>query len=118
MIQLSMADANDFIQSAILDGAPYKLHFAWNSRAGQWTLDLRDGQGNELVRGIAVVPNLPLLNQCRRNGLPRGELMAVTTNQDAAGDQTIGRADFVSGKFSMVFIPGGEIDAIRSAVET
>ena len=116
MIQISMLDANDFVQTVSIEGEAYKLHFAWNDFAGQWTMGVRTMQGIDIARGIAVVPNFPLLMQYHRTeGLPRGEFMAVVVDSEKADSQTIGRKDFVDGKFSLVYIPEVEVNAIRTA---
>ena len=52
MVKLALLDANDFVQSVLLDDEPYKLHFAWNDTSKAWTLDLRDSHGKDIVRGI------------------------------------------------------------------
>jgi len=115
MISLSMYDANDFIVSAMLDGEPYKLHFSWNDRVPQWTVDVLTNDNTEIVRGIPIVPNLPLFSFYRRSNLPQGELLAVVVNQDEAGNQAVGRQDFLNGKFTMVYVPAGEVNAILEA---
>ena len=116
MISLSMYDANDFIISAMLDGEPYKLHFSWNDHVPQWTVDVLTNDNIEIVRGIPVVPNLPLLSFYRRQkGLPQGELLAVVVNQDETENQAVGREDFLNGKFTMVYVPLEEVDAILEA---
>ena len=69
MVIISMMDNNDFVTSAILGTETYGLHFSWNSE-GFWLMDLRTDIGQDILRGIKVVPNFPLLNQYRR-GHPR-----------------------------------------------
>lgn len=116
MISLSMYDANDFIISTMLDGEPYKLHFSWNDKVPQWTVDVLTNDNTEIVRGIPVVPNLPLFSFYRRqNDLPQGELLAVVVNQDETENQAIGRQDFLNGKFTLVYVPVGEVNAILEA---
>ena len=116
MISLSMYDANDFIISTMLDGNPYKLHFSWNDHVPQWTVDVLMNDNSEVVRGIPVVPNLPLFSFYRRQAnLPPGELLAVVVNQDEEGNQAVGRQDFLNGKFTMVYVPVGELNAILEA---
>lgn len=116
MTKLSMIDANDFVQSVTLDGESYKLHYAWNDYSQQWTLDVRTAQNIDIVRGIAINPNYPLLLQHHRTALlPRGELMAVVVDAAKTENQTIGRRSFADGLFSMVYIPEGEVHAIRTA---
>lgn len=116
MQKISMLDANDFVTSVIIENETYKLHFGWNDDAGQWAMDVRTSSNIDIGRGIAVVPNFPLLNQGRRNGLPKYEIMAVVVNSENADNQWIGRKDFVNGKFALVVIPKGEQDAIKAAV--
>lgn len=116
MISLSMYDANDFIVSTMLDGEPYKLHFSWNDRVPQWTVDVLTNDNTEVVRGIPIVPNLPLFSFYRRQkGLPQGELLAVVVNQDETENQAVGRQDFLNGKFTMVYVPVGEVNGILEA---
>lgn len=115
MIAISMLDANDFVETVTLEGEPYKLHFSWNDFAAQWTVDVRNMQNEDIVRGIAVVPNYPLFLQQKRAGLPRGELMATVVDSDNADNQTIGRDSFISGQYTLVYIPEGEINDIRNA---
>lgn len=116
MIQLSTIDANDFVQTVTLDGNSYILHYSWNDFSQQWTLGVRDMQNNDIVRGIAIVPNFPLLMQYHRNNadLPRGEFMAVVVDASKTENQTIGRDDFINGLFSMVYIPEVEINELRA----
>lgn len=116
MISLSMYDANDFITSTMLDGEPFKLHFSWNDHVPQWTVDVLTNDNTEIVRGIPVVPNLPLFSFYRRQkDLPPGELLAVVVNQDEEENQAVGRQDFLNGKFTMVYVPRSEVDAVLEA---
>lgn len=116
MIEISMIDANDFVEQVTLEGDPYKLHFSWNDYSQQWTVDVRTMQNEDIVRGIAVVPNYPLfLQQKRVAPLPRGELLAIVVDASKAENQTIGRKSFVDGSFSMVYVPEVEVNAIRDA---
>ena len=115
MVKISLMDANDFVETALLDGETYKLHFAWNDTSKAWTVDVRDNHGKDIVRGIRIVPNLPLLHQTQRNGLPKGELMAVFVNYSRSECQTVGRQDFLNGRASLVYISEGEKDAILEA---
>lgn len=115
MISISMRDANDFVESFVVDNETYKLHFGWNSDAKQWSVDVRTASNIDIIRGVAIVPNFPLMNQGRRRGLPKFEMMAVVVNTTSPENQVIGRNDFINGKFSFVIIPRSEQDAIKSA---
>ena len=116
MISISMFDANSFVTTAMLADEPYKLQFSWNDVAQQWYLDISTNDNVEILRGLSIVPNLPLFSFYRRtNDLPLGELMAVIVNQDEAENQSIGRQDFLNGKATLVYIPAGELNG---ALET
>lgn len=115
MITISMTDANDFYETVIIDTVQYNLHFAWNDHAQAWAMDVRDGKNTDIVRGIALVPNFPLLHQYRRHvGLPGGEFVAVITSP-VMGNEKIGRTDFITGKASMVYIPEAELNDIMAS---
>lgn len=115
MIVIGMMDANDFVESIVIDTVTYSLHFAWNDSAQCWTMDLRNSKNEDIVRGVSVVPNFPLLNQYRRHMDSRFEIMAVAVSQDLEKNQSIGRDGFTSGRFNMVLIPESEIKAILGA---
>lgn len=118
MQEISMRDANDFVQTVVLEQENVKLHIAWNDEAYQWFVCVRDMSNVDLVRAIAIVPNLPLFNQYRRvAGMPRGELMAVVVDDSAEENQAIGRDDFINGRFTMVYIPQEEVNADKQAME-
>ena len=119
MQEISMRDANDFVESVILEQENVKLHIAWNDEAYQWFVCVRNMSNVDLVRAIAIVPNFPLFNQYRRvAGMPQGELMAVVVDDEAEGNQAIGRDDFINGRFTLVYRPAEEVDADKQAMET
>jgi hypothetical protein len=91
------------------------LHYSWNDFAQQWTVGVRDAQGNDIIRGIAINPNFPLfLIHHREANVPKGELMAIVVDSAKETNQTIGRDGFTSGRFSMVYVPEVELDALRT----
>lgn len=65
-----------------LDGRVYRLGFAWNARAGAWSMDLGTEAGEPLVMGLKVVANWPLLDRYADPRLPPGVLMSVDTSGD------------------------------------
>lgn len=112
MVTIGMMDANSFAESVVLDSSLYRLRFNWNDTSKSWTMDVCTNDNADIVRGISVVPNFPLLNTYRRiKTLPSGELMAIVTNTDIKG---IGRKDFVTGKATLVYMPKEEL---RNALE-
>lgn len=119
MIEISMRDANDYVQSVILEKENKVLHIAWNPEAYCWYVDVRTMSNEDLIKAIAIVPNMPLFNQYRRVAdLPEGELMAVVVDQDGKHNQTIGRDDFLNGRFTLVYIPADEVSDFEQAMET
>lgn len=111
MIQISMIDVNDFVQSVTFDDTVYKLHFSYNDVFKSWSMDIRDSQNNDIVRSIRIVPNFPLLSQYKRHFDIKGEMIAtVTTNI-----QNISRNDFINGRASLVYVSEDELNAILEA---
>ena len=108
MIQISMTDANDFVQSVTFDNTVYKLHFAYNDVLKGWSMDIRDSQNIDIVRSIRIVPNFPLLSQYKRHLGIKGEIVATLTTDI----KNIGRDDFINGKASLVYVSGSELNAI------
>lgn len=102
---LKLPDLNDFVVTVVLEGTSYRLHFAWNDRAGFWALGVRDGNNVAVIEGIKCVPNWPLLRQYHRPALPPGEFICVVTNKA----QTIGRLDFVEGNAKLVYLTAAEV---------
>lgn len=108
MIQISMTDANDFVQSVTFDNIVYKLHFAYNDVLKGWSMDIRDSQNIDIVRSIRIVPNFPLLSQYKRHLDIKGEMVPTVTTDI----QNIGRDDFINGKASLVYVSESELNAI------
>lgn len=109
MQMIQLVDSNDFVIGVALDNTAYRLHLSWNDTAAHWSMDLRDENDRDMVKRIAIVPNFPLLLQYHRHsGVPRGELMAVVVNASDPECRSIDRKGFVSGKFTMVYIPEDE----------
>lgn len=108
MIQISMADANDFVQTVTIDDTVYKLHFAYNDVLKSWSMDIRDSQNIDLVRSIRIIPNFPLLSQYKRHLGITGEMIATVTTDI----QNIGRDDFINGKANLVYVTKSEVNEI------
>lgn len=106
---ISVIDSNDFVQQVSFDGVMYRLHFAYNSYIDQWSLDIRDNSNNDIVRGISIVPNFPLLAQYRRHNNIKGELVAAVVNDSL---KTIGRNDFKNGKASLIWVTEAEYNEL------
>lgn len=100
-----------FRQTTILDGVPYVLEFAFNSREGAYYLSLSTPDGAPLANGIKVMCNRPLLGQGRVDtGLPPGEFIAL----DAAGDTSPpGLGEMGPGlRVQLIYIDASEVRRI------
>lgn len=106
VITISLIDANSFVESVVMDNVAYKIRVNWNDNVGKWFIDVCDDKNRDIVCGMSVVPNFPLLNQYKRVlDLPRGELMAIVTD----GGCDIGRKDFVNGRAVLVYMSEEEL---------
>lgn len=110
MYQIDLVDANDFVTKITLDGDIYYLHFAWSGT--MWTLDVRDSNNVDIVRGIAIRANYPLLLPYGRLLPLKGQLMAIINTQDL----TITRSDFVTGRAKFVYVTAEEVEAIATSI--
>lgn len=100
MIKIELVDKNDFISEANLDDEIFFLHLSWNDTLGYWCLAIENAYNDELVSGIVVLPNRPLIEPVRREALPLGELIAVREDDNP----TIGREDFIKGVAALIYI--------------
>ena len=100
MITIQLANKNDFITEVNLDDEVFFLHVSWNDTVGFWSLAIENAYNDELVSGIVILPERPLIEPVRRDELPLGELMAVREDDLPF----IGRDDFVSGKAALIYI--------------
>lgn len=110
MITIGLMDANSFVKAVILDNLALRLRFDWNDHQQQWYMDICGNDNADIIRGLPLVANYPLLKQYRRHQkIPPGELLAVLTNEQ---DAAIGRKDFINGRASLVYVPEVEVSAI------
>jgi len=51
----------DYIYGTVLEDEAKQLRFYWNSRSGQWHMDIRNEDQTEVVLGVPLVINYPIL---------------------------------------------------------
>lgn len=102
MITIPVIDANDSLIEAELDGEVFFIRMSWNSEGEFWVLGLEDYAQNEILAGVRVVPNTPLLAMFRHLALPKGELYAVLMD-DTRSDFL--RSDFVTEMAGLIYVP-------------
>jgi hypothetical protein len=106
MIALDVIDANSQAIETVLDDELFYIILNWNSSNSSWSLDIRNSSYEDLIFGIALVPNYPLTWQFRYRGMPKGELIAGSA-KDRNGP--IPRDGFSSGKYELAYIPIREV---------
>ena len=104
---ISMSDYNDFKTRVTIENTLYYLHFSWNGT--RWFMGIIDSQSNDIISGIAVVPNYPLLLQYKKHIDIEGEIMAIRNDNV----QTINRTDFINGKANIVY---SSLEDIQDAI--
>ena len=98
-----------------LDGISYSLSFRWNGRAGQWVLDLGDGDGNVIKAGIRCVLGVPLLYQYQgQPGVPAGFLVFVDTTN---ANRDMEYAD-LGRRVVLTYVPAADMAAAIAAVSS
>lgn len=97
-----------------LDGTIFVLEFTWNSLNEFWVMDVYNRNEVPLVYGIVIVPNYPLLQAYRVNGMPLGEIICQNI---VNSDDTISRFDMAQ-KFELVYYSFGELEALALAAGT
>lgn len=106
---IELADANDFISQVTLDGVILRLHFSWSG--DDWTLGVRDADDNEIVRGIPIRVNHPLLMPYRRHlAMLKGEFFAICND----GGCDLSRDDFTSGRAKFIYMSREEVEAVHN----
>ena len=104
MTPIPVADLNDQLLEATLDGRSYHLTVSWNEEAQRWTMSLRNLDTDTLVSGIALVPLYPLLRQIRQANLPPGEF-----GIDAPPGYPMRRDAFTSGVASLWYFSADDM---------
>lgn len=108
MIQIPMRDQNSFVIEAGLEDATFFLRFDWNSEAGIWTMGIANARNEDVIRGLALVPNTPLLQQFRHLTLPAGEFVVYTDDENIM----IGRTSFLNGTATLYYLTETEVAAL------
>lgn len=70
-------DEPDFKMRIALDGERFDLRFHYNSVSGVYGLDVTDATGVALVKGVACVLGVDLLDSCVAANRPKGRLLML-----------------------------------------
>ena len=78
MIKLPTQNLNSYEIDATLDDRGYILRFDWNAEGQAWVMGIGQSNGEDVLRGIMLVPNVPLLRGWHYLRVPPGEIVAIT----------------------------------------
>jgi len=97
-----------YTQRTVLDGTSFQLEFIFNEREGSWYLSILSEEGDDLIMGIKIVADWPLLRRQQREDTPPGELIALDTTGEGLDP---GFAD-LGGRVILLYGDEAEIGAL------
>jgi len=83
------------VMTTVLDGVRYRLSVYYLFRPATWFLDIRTDKEEDLIVGVRLVPDWPLIGRYHVEGKPAGEF--IVEDRDGTGVPP-GRNDFGKGK--------------------
>jgi hypothetical protein len=86
----------------------YQFIFRYNSKHDFWTIDISTENGIELLVGIKIVANYPLLFSHKNSFLPSGDIIARIVDKDAR----INRNSFKDGLATLLYLSEYELKTI------
>lgn len=104
MIEIILADENDQLIEANLDGTTFYLHIAWNETAQQFTLGLRTADAVSLIENVVMVTGFGLFFRFRFPFMPLGDFFVIDNNN---AEPT--RKSFVEGKSHLVYMTEADL---------
>lgn len=100
------SDMDDWSQVVDLDGATYQLRWRWNVRDEAWVLDVRDGEGANLLTGVAVRVDVPLTGLSQRGDLPPGQLFAFDTSGE---HKDVDDKEDLGDRVKVIYVPEDDL---------
>lgn len=83
----------------------YRLTLAYNTRDARWYLDVALSDGTDLVNGVPLVTDTPLLLRHSNEDLPAGILMLV----DVTGEGAEGAKADLGNTRKLIFTPWADL---------
>lgn len=86
------SDFKSYTFKAELESVIYTFSFAYNTRRDRWYMDIGDQSGNDILTGVPILVNIPLIDQYIVKGLPPGRLIAInqTGSNKNPGENDLG----------------------------
>ncbi len=78
LIPLSQVESN-YPLMVTMDDVDFILYLLWNERDGHWFMTIRDSAGSDIVSGVKVVVNIPLVVHETDGRIFPGQLWAIDT---------------------------------------
>ena len=106
MQAINIKDLNDQLIDVQLDGTSFVVGLTWNEAGKQFALSLYDVNENDIINGVGIVPNFPLLWRFRRQNMPLGDIMVVK-----ATPGPIERDSFATNSAELVYLTEDDLEA-------
>lgn len=92
-----------YLQRTSLEGVDYTFEFFWSTRESCWYLDLSTFDDVEIVSGLKLICNTPLLYRLASATRPPGELIVISKTDD---DSPPGLEDLIedTGRCSLLYV--------------
>lgn len=95
-------------QTITIDETVYRLTFNFNVRCQLWSMTIAEQDGTPIVSGIALLPQVDLLERHRDERLPRGRLFALDVLEGNRASRPT-RND-LNTKLVLVYLTEEEVD--------
>lgn len=99
------ADLDFYAMTVTLGELDFRLTFAFNTRDSRWHISVAQADGTELLSGIPIVVDQPLLLRFTNVDLPVGYLVAT----DSTGEGIEPAKDDFGDRVKLVFIPSADL---------
>ena len=101
MFTIAVPDAADSSSTITLNNRVYEMLLTYNGRTESWYMSLLTTEGVFIIKGIKVIPDVPLLRR-KKQLSPEGSVFMVFQTTDERGVK-ITRENFGNGKTFELF---------------
>lgn len=92
------SDVKAYSFSLELDGLLYTFRFRFNDRTGLWSMDIADSIDNDILNGVSLLINVPLID-VTKTLLPPGEFILI----DETGEDRNPGADDLGNDIKLLY---------------
>lgn len=105
IVKITPQPYESYTQQVVLDNVAYLIGLTWNSRAGQWILDVMQPNETPIIMGIPLVFGINLFWAYPDLGLPNNGGTMQAVDLLGTGDQ-IGHDDLTNGRVFLAWVDG------------